>query len=52
MEFGGTHFSSALLIQTEPPYAMRIKQSMTGTYLGPCPVGTPAGKTPLKPYTR
>lgn len=50
MEFGGERFSSALLIQTEPPYAMRIKQSMVGSYLGPCPAGTPAGKTPLKPY--
>jgi hypothetical protein len=50
MEFGGKRFTSALLIVTEPPYAMRIKQSMEGTYLGPCPAGTPAGKTPLRPY--
>jgi hypothetical protein len=51
MEFGGKRLTSALLIETDPPYAMRIKQSMTGTYLGPCPAGMAAGKTPLKPYT-
>jgi hypothetical protein len=50
MDFGGKSFSSALLIETAPPHAMRIKQSMLGTYLGPCPAGMAAGKPLLKPY--
>ena len=52
MEFAGERFTSALLIETSPPYAMRIKQTMIGTYLGPCPAGMAAGKTPLKPYAK
>jgi len=50
MEFGGNRFTSALLIETGPPHVMSIKQSMIGTYLGPCPPGTSPGKAPLKPY--
>lgn len=50
MEFGGRELSSALLIKTAQPYAMTIKQSLTGTRIGPCPAGTPSGKTPLRRY--
>jgi hypothetical protein len=50
MVFNGRNLSSALVIQTAAPYAMTIKQTMTGKYLGPCPDNVPTGSTPLKPY--
>lgn len=52
MEFGGKQLSSALVMQTAPPYAMRIKQSITGRYLGACPASVPASGTPLQPYKK
>lgn len=51
MEFGGTRFTSALLVETDAPYAMSIKQTMIGNYRGPCPAGTAPGRVPLKPYS-
>lgn len=50
MEFGGRELSSALVIKTAEPYAMTIKQSMTGSRIGPCPPGTATGATPLRRY--
>lgn len=50
MEFGGRELSSALVIKTAEPYAMTIKQSMTGNRIGPCPPGTATGATPLQRY--
>ncbi|MCK9382155.1 MAG: DUF3617 domain-containing protein [Sulfuritalea sp.] len=50
MEFGGRELSSALVITTAEPYAMTIKQSMTGQRIGPCPPGTATGTTPLRRY--
>jgi hypothetical protein len=52
MVFNGRSLSSALVIQTAAPYAMTIKQTMTGKYLGPCPDKAPTGSTPLKPYAK
>ena len=52
MVFNGRSLSSALVIQTAAPYAMTIKQTMTGKYLGPCPDKVPTGSTPLKPYAK
>ncbi|MRR51311.1 MAG: DUF3617 family protein [Rhodocyclaceae bacterium] len=52
MEFGGKQLTSALVMQTAPPYAMRIKQSITGRYLSPCPASAATGVAPLQPYKK
>lgn len=50
MEFNGKQLTSAMVIQTAAPYAMRIKQAITGRYIGPCPASSLAETTPLQPY--
>lgn len=52
MVFGGRSLSSAMVIQTAEPYAMTIKQTMTGRYVGPCPANATKGSSSLKQYGR